>query len=175
MMKTPEITTPGYKVCGTGPRAIETWPVRARQDLRTVIVNKLDGLRIDHDDLVVVSGMAEGFDAMLASVATEMDIPFVACVPNPSYGSYYWGQKSQTGTNRLDEYLSLIELATEVVFCSQTIYCYPDGKRIHSNFYRNEVMVDNSDQVLAYYTDSGGTIHCIRYAEDNRIPVIRVK
>jgi hypothetical protein len=53
----------------------------------------LDGVlteRAKKSGLVLICGMAEGFEELLAGRALAHSIPFVAAVPNRGYGPYYW-------------------------------------------------------------------------------------
>lgn len=162
--------TEGWFVAGTGPRNLQLLPQDQKTELLFKIGRHLTDLLDSHDNLVVISGMAEGFDAALATSAVNLGVPWVAAIPTPSYGSYYWGQHSQTGTNRLEDFLNLLMKATETVICSQNLYV--DG--LHANFYRNQWMVDHADHLLAYDLNRGGTQDCIRRAEAKGIPISRV-
>jgi hypothetical protein len=105
-----------------------------------------------------MSGMAEGWDEYLARLALELEIPFIAVVPTESYGDYYWGQKSVTGTDRRREFKDLLEQAEQVTWVCPSLYV----AGVHANFVRNQYMVDQADQFLVWNPQSRGTADCVR-------------
>lgn len=121
---------------------------------------------------LVISGMAEGWDTLVASAAIDLGIPFDAYVPNHGYGEYYWGRKSLMGVNRLHDFENILRKARQVVYSSQThntTGLYLDG--VHMNFIRNHDMVDAGDMGITWAPGSRGTAECIRYAEKQGVPV----
>ena len=153
------------------------------------------GLRVDRikdhdvhkhgDNLVVVSGMAEGFDEALARAAVAVGVPFVAAVPNPSYMNYYW-TRSVTGKSRLKHGTDLLAQAAEVVYvCKTHASTLPkyNGRAGSANFERNEWMVDRANVMWAFHpvddagnvlTLTSGTKHCVNYAKQQDVKVFRI-
>lgn len=109
------------------------------------------------DDFRLISGMAEGFDEAIAKVGMREGIPYIAAVPHPTYGEYYWGKKSKTGKNRMPMFAELLACADEVVFVSKTLYV----NGVHANFVRNQWMVDHANFSLVYNAKSSGTRDCV--------------
>ena len=138
---------------GTGSRSL----VLADPALRDAVDRWLLDRLAFHRPSLVVSGMAEGFDEALARAAVALKIPFLAAVPHPTYGQYYWGRKSLTGRDRLAEFDALCRQAAGVEIGSQTLYV----NGVHANFVRNAQMVAMSDMALVYDAGSSGTRHAV--------------
>lgn len=142
-----------YVLAGTGSRSFKTTPV---------VMKQLDEHLWDvwgrHQDLVGMSGMAEGFDEFLAERFIANGIPWIAAVPNPSYGAYYWGNNSITGRARMDDFKALLAQAVDVVYVCQQYY--EDG--MHSNFHRNKYMVSHADEFVVGAPLTTGTAHCFQ-------------
>jgi uncharacterized phage-like protein YoqJ len=139
------------KVMGTGSRSMVTAPDRIAvyQNLDSKILQLQD----EDPHLVLISGMAEGWDEAIAKIGMRREIPYIVCLPNDGYGRYYWAQHSLLGVNRIDMFNELILHATEVIIVCNSLY--EDG--IHSNFVRNQFMVDLCDAALVYNPSSSGT------------------
>jgi hypothetical protein len=117
------------------------------------------------DNLLVVSGMAEGFDEALAQAAFVTDTALFAAIPNKGYSKYYWQNNSVTGKDRMEEFQELAKYADRtggVHYVCNGIYG-ADGK--HSNFHRNEWMVDQADIVWVYNPTTRGTAQCYAYCK----------
>lgn len=101
----------------------------------------------------VISGMADGFDMLLAGYASMMGIPWTAAVPFP-------GQHTGWPEANRDAYNRLLERADDIVIVSPSY----EGPWTYQR--RNEWMVDHCDVLLAFYDGSaGGTRNCLKYAE----------
>lgn len=109
------------------------------------------------DRLRIASGMAEGFDELLACTATQLEVPFWAIIPTKTYGSYYWGQNSRTQTNRLELFNRFLDLAEEVEYVEKNMY----RKGRHANFWRNDRLVQLADHMLVWDPSSRGTSECL--------------
>jgi len=118
--------------------------------------------------LIVISGMAEGFDEALARAAIMANVPFIAAIPNNGYIEYYWGKKSMLGRNRMAESQEILSKASDIVYVCDGIYG-PDGR--HANFHRNEWMVDHANIVWAYNPTTRGTAQCYAYCKKVGKPV----
>lgn len=105
------------------------------------------------DRVVVISGMAQGWDTWLALAAIESKCCYlIAACPFKGQGAP-WPPKAQL------KHSSILELADEVVFvCANYDH---DSMQL-----RNEYMVDNSDCLIAMHNGAkGGTKNCLDYAE----------
>lgn len=162
-----------YIVAGTGSRSLQIEGPTHKNYIFEEVKFKLSELQIRHgSDLTVMSGMAEGFDKALAVAAMKMGIRLWAAVPNTGYGSYYWGSKSLTGSNRLWEFDMILEYAEIVTYvCGQDLY--RDG--VHANFVRNTFMVSLAAQFLVYNPSSRGTAHCVREIRHAEVPYFEIK
>jgi len=140
---------------GTGSRSMVVAANRHQiyDDLRNFVLK----LRTADSDLVLISGMAEGWDEAIAKVGMREGIPYLAYVPNPGYGNYYWGQHSLTGRDRMATFNELLAAARQVIYVAQTIYV----GNVHANFLRNQAMVDACDMALVYNPTSSGTRHAV--------------
>lgn len=158
-----------FYIAGTGTRKVQIASPEVKARLYSDIYGFLLFQMEQHGDVTVISGMAEGFDKALAAVALNLGLPLVCCVPNKGYGSYYWGQKSLTGSDLYPEFQAMLAKASEVEYTNEvygTQDVYMDG--IHMNFWRNQRMVERCDLLLAYARDGdrveGGTSDCIKRA-----------
>ena len=100
----------------------------------------------------IISGMALGFDTILAQTAIELSIPFIAAIP-------FVGQEKIWPQSSKDTYNKLLNLAAEkVIVCEGGYAAWKMQKR-------NEWMTDNSDELVACWDGTnGGTKNCIDYA-----------
>lgn len=125
--------------------------------------------KYDHDDLeiyeavhnvldkfnpeMVIVGMAQGFDMLVAQVALDGMTPYTAVHPWNGFGQSRFIHPSQE---------PLYEHLTN--FAHKNIYL-PGPVGTSGLFARNRYMVDNADAVLAYYNGKrSGTMHCVNYA-----------
>lgn len=153
-----------FYLMGTGSRSMVNHP-HAKEiysSLRDFILH----LREVKPNLVLISGMAEGWDEAIAKVGMRENIPYVAAVPNEGYADYYWRRKSQTGHNRIAVYNELIAHATEVIIVCPTLFV--DG--VHSNFIRNSWMVDHANEAVVYMAHSSGTRDAVAKLSARKIP-----
>lgn len=101
----------------------------------------------------VISGMALGFDMILALRAFEKGIPVTAAIPFEGQESK-WPPKSRALYHRI---LSN-PLVTKWI-------CAPGSYNPHKLQHRNRCMVDAATDLLACYDGSpGGTRNCVQYA-----------
>ena len=172
-----------FVIAGTGTRSLINEPQEYRHKVLNYMVELLRKAKEKHgDNLVVISGMAEGFDEAIARAAVEAGVPFIAAVPNANYINYYW-KKSLTGKSRLKQGLNLLKQASEVHYVCKSPasqlpkYKNPDGsdKWGTANYERNEWMVDRANVVWAYNpTGKGGTQHCVNYAKEHDVTVFNI-
>lgn len=141
-----------YHVMGTGSRSMRTEP--NAQSIFDTLLHHVSQLFDEHPDLVLISGMAEGWDEAIAKAALKLKIPWIAAIPTVTYGDYYWSERiSLLKKDRTSEFKNLISKATEIVFVCDTLYI----NGVHANFVRNQWMVDKCDHALVYKPSSSGT------------------
>jgi hypothetical protein len=132
---------------------------------RVAIYNNLEQeifrLADQHGDIVLISGMAEGWDEAITKIGMRNEIPYICCLPNKGYGDYYWRRNSLLGVNRIETFNELCEKANDVVFVCDTLYV--DG--VHANFIRNQFMVDLCTHALVYDKSSAGTRDAVKRLE----------
>lgn len=152
------------RVMGTGSCSMVVDP--AAKEIYSVLEYKILLMKEENPDLILVTGMAEGWDEAIAKVGFRNDIPYEAYLPNSTYGAYYWGRKSQTGRNRTNVFQELLNAAADVhVVCNGL---YVDG--VHSNFIRNSAMIDVADYALVYDKGSSGTRDAVAKLAAKKVP-----
>lgn len=150
-----------HRIAGTGSRSLVTdermGAVKDEVLEILTIAKKAHGQHLE-----VVSGMAEGFDELIAMCATHLKIPWIAVVPHDGYGVYYWGD-SLLGHDRYPEFVKLLGCAKSVEYVCNS----PLGGR--SNFIRNERMVEMAHEFLVW-GNTRGTKHCRKLIERAGLP-----
>lgn len=108
----------------------------------------------------VITGMALGFDQIIAEVCLAMGIPFIAAIPCKDQEKL-WTKPQQ------EKYHLLLSQASRLVMVDEGEYA--PWKMMK----RNQWIVDNCVQMLSYWNGSkeGGTAHCLRYAKQQKRPV----
>jgi uncharacterized phage-like protein YoqJ len=130
------------------------------RSVRKVVLGFLEDRRPDQ----VISGMALGFDTILALAAIELDIPVLAAIPFAGQESR-WPEESQA---RYRLILGHPIVESWVVAPG----CFNAFKLQH----RNERMSDRCDLLLSCFDDSlGGTKNCVDYALSIGKPVLRFR
>ena len=151
-------------LAGTGSRSLQEAPLADKYRAAELTAAELEERRSRFGDrLVVMSGMAEGFDKLLALTALRLDIKLWCAVPNHGYGAYYWGRKSLTGEDRLAEFERILAAAWQVTYVMEDIH-HTSGLKLngkHSNFVRNDFMVERAHEFLVWNPTSSGTKQCL--------------
>jgi hypothetical protein len=158
-----------FVIAGTGSRSLVNDEDKMNK-VEEYLIDLLTQAKAKHgDNLVVISGMAEGFDEVLARAAMCVGITLIAAIPNKGYSAYYWRNNSVLKIDRMDTFQELARYANETgavhYVCGKNVYV--DGK--HSNFVRNEWMADRADVVWVYNPTSRGTAQCYNYCRTNGI------
>lgn len=127
-----------------------------------------------------ISGGAQGFD-QLAFWAVEIfkrqheDVQNIVYVP-------FRGQENrwkEDGAFGQSEYNKMLKTADEVVYLQEKLSNYKEIAAALTD--RNKKMVDASDIVVALYPDlsyrknTGGTAHCMRYAEEKNKQIYQIE
>lgn len=137
-------------VAGTGHRDLRD---------RDWIAAETEKALIDMGASLVYTGMASGFDLLLAKTAWGLGIPFIATKP-------WRGHKPRRAD--VYDYERALELAQEVVNVSPS-NDYPGAWAYEQ---RNRYMVDHAEGVLGVLEagKTGGTYNCIKYAS-GKMPI----
>lgn len=150
-----------HYVMGTGTRKMVLRDDCA--EVFTALKKRVTFLQGLHPKLVLISGMAEGWDEAICWAGLDLGVPYIAMVPNQGYGKYYWGKNSLTGKDRYEVFESLLKRARQVLYGPAGLYRIVDGRRVHSNIARNQDMVDVCHEALVYNpTRSPGTQDAVR-------------
>lgn len=138
-------------VAGTGHRELRD---------RDWIAAETEKALIDMGASLVYTGMASGFDLLLAKTAWGLGIPFIAAKP-------WRGHRPRNAD--IYDYNRALELAHEVV--NVTAYDNYPGAWVYEE--RNRYMVDEADAVLGMLEAgrTGGTYNCLKYASRKEKPL----
>ena len=153
-----------YIVAGTGPRRLQVADRETCARAVEAVTEAVAGLKQRHGGaLVVMSGMAEGFDSLLAWAALRAGVRLWCAVPNRGYGAYYWGRYSLTGTDRTAEFTRYLHAAWRRTFVTEDVYGgdVRNLNGVHSNLARNVWMVEQADEFLVWDPISRGTARCL--------------
>lgn len=128
------------------------------------IMDETRRILIEKNPSEVTSGMAIGYDTMLALVTLELNIPLFAAIP-------FKGQESKWPKSSQEIFHKILanSLTTTVIVCDGG---YAGWKFIQ----RDKFMVDRADEVLACYNgeEKGGTYQTVKYANDKGKPITRI-
>lgn len=115
-----------------------------------------------YEPLLVISGMAQGWDQALAQAAQDLRVPYAAAVPFANQ-DMVWPREARA------RYRALLAGASHVAMVSPGPFTPAKMQR------RNEWMVDHCDALLALWDGSrGGTFNCLEYARVRRRQVINL-
>lgn len=142
------------------------------QDIKAHIIKIVSGFNSPK----FITGMALGIDTLVANIAVERNIPFIAAIPfkgqhrvwiGKSQGLYHIllskaEQIKIVDSNKIGNYKYYLTLP-ETAF---------QPAKMHK---RNQWMVDNCDVLIAIWDGSqGGTYSCIEYATRMKKRIIRI-
>ncbi len=134
---------------GTGHR-----PKDAKHPFGKMVQLAIDGL-IKHEAAVAICGMAAGWDLAFGTAALELEVPVWSVRP-------WAGHQPIRGDRAL--YEDIERLADRHIITNDSLtypgpWCYQ---------IRNEWMVDNGEEGLAYWDGKkwGGTWNCVAYAQE---------
>jgi len=147
-----------YYLAGSGSRSFDPKVHLSAVEASTDLVR--ERLYEYGSELILVTGMAKGWDRWIADLAIDHSIPYVACVPSLGYGQYYW-------KDEYDAYERYLRLAKEVRYTSLK-GLYIGG--VHVNFLRNQEMVDLADEFIVFDAGSSGTRDCVRRIRQKGVP-----
>lgn len=171
MLNEPELTSESFILAGSGTRSLATASEREQQATTEAITLRVGELEAVHgQNLIVMSGMAEGFDALLAEVALRKGIRLWCAVPHKNYGPFYWGSLSRTGEDRTQAFNGYLKAAWHVTFIMEDVF-QTKGIQFrgrHSNFWRNDFMVEKAHDFVVqgglsgHLTMTRGSAHCVQ-------------
>lgn len=140
----------GLVICGTGHRDL------SRVSGTDVVKQFIRRTLFATAPTRVISGMAVGFDLLLAEVALEDGMPLSAYVPFPGHDTKW----ADTDKRRLGE---ILDAADDVVYVC-------DRYSNAAYHIRNQKMVDASLAVISAWNGmkAGGTYQCLKYAAKRR-------
>ncbi|MGW8177720.1 MAG: hypothetical protein ACWGQW_02830 [bacterium] len=141
------------KVMGTGPRSLVVASKETRKEVYDITERFILVLREEYGEILIISGLAEGWDEMIAKIAQRNNIPYDAYIPNPGYGAYYWRDHSKLGRDRFTTFKELVKGARQYYVVCNSVY----QNGVHCNFVRNTAMVDACDIGIVYNPSSSGT------------------
>ena len=101
--------------------------------IKNAVIKILTQIKSEHNDVQVVTGMALGFDQIVAICCNELSIPFIAQIPFP-------GQESRWPDQSQKEYLELLKTASTKLYTTKEI---PQNNREASQI----LMKRNSDMI----------------------------
>lgn len=162
------------KVAFTGHRPKNLYGYDSREPYKAVTKLIVDNLRALDDELVVITGGAQGIDQLAFWAAEHLKregykVTNVLAVP-------FKGQElrwAQVGMFSQSEYRTMLKMADEVVYLSET-----SDNAVRKLDERNHWMVDHSDLLVCVtpYLDiekrHGGTGNCVRYAISKNHPYL---
>lgn len=154
---------------GTGSRSLEAAPQNVR-DLAEARVRAL----LDATDprAIILSGLSEGFDKVLALAALQLGRRLWCAIPSTGYADYYWRRKSLTGQDMTPLFNQIVADSWKVTYVAEDVYStralYIGG--VHVNFLRNQFMVDHGDAFAVWDPSTPGTADCLRRIQTAQKP-----
>lgn len=140
------------------------------------IRHRLGSILLSKSPEAIISGMALGFDTLLAMIAIELKIPLFAYIP-------FKGQERMWPTFSKKVYYDLLKRASIIRICdvnqAVTYKQYQDSlDTAYSKSKmdrRNENMIDDANEIVSYYDGTpGGTANCIKYIQEQGKSIIYV-
>lgn len=160
-MAFPEDMT-GKVICGTGHRPDRLGGYDGYLYREGDYIDRVRKLFEDYNPSGVITGMAQGWDSIIANVAQSLMIPVHAYVPFP-------GQESKWPREAQYNYHEILKRCDTVTTLAETYSI----EALHA---RSFAMVDAAEFVLACYDGNGGsgTSRCIDYAMKQNKPTLNV-
>lgn len=153
-----------YVIAGTGSRSLCVMPYEHGQAVFNRLCIEIKEAQRQHDNLILMSGGAEGFDHWITMAARACSVPYVLCIPNKGYINYYWTRKSATGADQTQDAADMLAGATDIEYTMEDVLGMSgiSYNGTHSNFIRNQRMTDLADEFFVYNATSSGTADCVR-------------
>ena len=129
-----------------------------RKKVRKAISDKIKEIKPDYG----LTGMALGVDQDFADICIQLGIPFVAIIP-------FKGQELAWPSASQEHYNFLLSKAHDKLIVT------PGGYQAWKMHKRNEELVHQCHELLAVWDgSSGGTAHCVAFAEKKGVPIHRI-
>ncbi len=147
-------------IAGTGhrPNKLNGFSKAAERKVYDLALSALQG-----NDVIVISGLALGFDTQLALAALDLGLELWGYIP-------CLRQDAMWDSANCARYQRIVDRCAKTVYAYQGLY--PGAWCMDR---RNRMMVDDADMVLALYNGSaGGTGNCVAYAEEVGKPVMNL-
>jgi len=148
-------------ICGTGHRPDKLGGYS--KDVLRGLIEVADRWLERNPPSMVISGVALGWDTALAIAALRRSIPTKAYVP-------FEGQDSKWPEESRRRYRKILSK------CQSTVFASIHGYTSTCMQFRNKLMVDDSELVLALWNgeEKGGTWNCIRYAREKGRTIVNL-
>lgn len=155
------------KIAITGHRPLKLGGYDMKSPLVLKIRQEIEKILDTYEPEYVITGMALGIDQLLAQIAIEKNIPFIAAIPDTTQPEK-WNKEAR------DFYYGLLRKAVRIMNVT--------GKSVYKPWHlqiRNEWMVDQldkpEDRLIAVWDGTpGGTRNTMLYAEDRERTIIRI-
>ncbi|MEU4558550.1 hypothetical protein AB0F72_09170 [Actinoplanes sp. NPDC023936] len=157
--------TADFVLAGTGSRSLRVAPRDVQVEAMDLCMERVAQRVLEHGSrLVVISGLAEGFDECLARAALRLGVRLWCAIPSRSYLGHYWGRTSLLRRDRLAKAEEIVGQAWKVTYVAEQILgtaaLKVDG--LHINFHRNLFMTEQADDFVVWDPTSRGTAHCVK-------------
>ncbi|HJS83644.1 MAG TPA: hypothetical protein VJ742_12495 [Nitrososphaera sp.] len=187
-----------FVVAGTGSRELQKVSNQGKELLMQWLIPELERIKEKYGDkLIIMSGMAEGFDKAFAMAAIQLGIRLWCVIPSKNYGDYYWNRTSLTGRNMMGREVDpakgtfrwILNKAWKVTYVMEDIY-KAKGRGVwyvastntlnwnkngrHTNMVRNDAMVALADAFYVYDPSTPGTSDCFNSIRKANKPYILV-
>lgn len=141
-----------FIIMGSGSRALQSAPAALKGRVLNFLLRDLERVVTTREEnIICLTGMAQGFDHAFAIAALEMNLDLHAIVPNAGFRDYYWGKNSLTGKDETARFNEILSNCKSVEYAARSVYQYmPDGSRVHSNMVRNSLMVGRANGAYVY-------------------------
>ena len=171
------------KICFTGHRPKKLCGYK-KESYNDFVVNLTELLKkYITDDIMFITGGAQGFDQLAFWAVDNLMKENDTCyeIKNVVYVPFK-GQENkwlQNGLFGKTEYKNMLRHASEIVYLNE--HLTEQSAVIKALYERNHRMVNDSDYVIALYSDNtwsttkGGTAECIRYAKSKNKQIIQIK
>ena len=130
-----------YTISATGTRQL----ILNKEEMKMAVadlVPKIKEVLVEHPDLRIVAGGAEGFDEAMVVAAHQAGVPVHLDLPTEGQGNHYWVENSQTKLNRGAQYQKMLDHAESITYTASS----PSRQAM---FDRNTVMMQRADEVWA--------------------------
>jgi uncharacterized phage-like protein YoqJ len=148
-------------ICATGhrPPALGGYS----KDVLRALIAVADTYLEEHPPELVISGMALGWDTAIAIAAIRRKIKLKGYIP-------FQGQDARWPAESRQRYRKILGR------CESTVIACPHGYSPDAMQFRNQLMVDDSELVVALWNggEQGGTWNCVRYAREQGREIVNL-